>query len=390
MSKLSGLYYPFSRCINAASLKQMLLVFDEIAFVDPVRDDEWRARLFSNLEQHDKTFHRYQDVHPALADLVEAGCIRRIDPSAGLPTEERAIATLSAVSDLQDETWVGLASKPQKSRLPFLKIRGEPSWQVFRPKLPDDFLDSLTTSPDLERHLIEEGDDLSAWSLSYAAGSAICIGVHLGIAENEGLAPVTDSALHHQLLLMKVARGLGSADRSVPIPDDVVRQLTVDVSYNMLTTVLPEQALDAISFEEIVRFRSNTKDIRSQFLRDIESRLGQLKTIPNAEEWIVAGRKTLADLEDEFRKYQAEFAGARDQVFSGAIKGLKGTVKSGSLVAAVALACIPGPVHILLGSIAASIAFAGSVLDMNGKKKKIQKSAAPSLAYLSRVAHKLH
>ena len=35
-----ALYYPFSRCINADSLKQMLLVFDELHFLDPVDDEE--------------------------------------------------------------------------------------------------------------------------------------------------------------------------------------------------------------------------------------------------------------------------------------------------------------------------------------------------------------
>ena len=52
---LSGLYYPFSRPIEIASLKQMLLVFENVVFLDPVDDEYWRAKLFRELEtQEDK------------------------------------------------------------------------------------------------------------------------------------------------------------------------------------------------------------------------------------------------------------------------------------------------------------------------------------------------
>ena len=57
---LSGLYYPFSRPIDIASLKQMLLVFENVVFLDPVDDDSWRAKLFQDLEtQEDKRFAKY-------------------------------------------------------------------------------------------------------------------------------------------------------------------------------------------------------------------------------------------------------------------------------------------------------------------------------------------
>jgi hypothetical protein len=56
---LSGLYYPFSRPIDLASLKQMVLVFENVVFLDPVDDDSWRAKLFQELEtQEDKRFAR--------------------------------------------------------------------------------------------------------------------------------------------------------------------------------------------------------------------------------------------------------------------------------------------------------------------------------------------
>src|SRR5947209_16734192 len=97
---LSGLYYPFSRCIQPTSLKQMLLVFDEITFVDPVHDDQWRAKLFEDMESYDTEFARYQGVDEALPELIRQGCIKRFDPAPDI--NRRSLATASALSDLGD------------------------------------------------------------------------------------------------------------------------------------------------------------------------------------------------------------------------------------------------------------------------------------------------
>ena len=37
-SPLSALYYPFSRCVDACALKQLLLIFDSVTFIEPVDD----------------------------------------------------------------------------------------------------------------------------------------------------------------------------------------------------------------------------------------------------------------------------------------------------------------------------------------------------------------
>src|ERR1700739_2202173 len=81
MKELTSLYYPFSRCVNPASMKQMLLVFDRISFVDPVDDAEWRLKLFKDLEVHDEQFTDYRAVDSALPELLDHGCITRIDPA---------------------------------------------------------------------------------------------------------------------------------------------------------------------------------------------------------------------------------------------------------------------------------------------------------------------
>lgn len=40
--QLNCLYYPFSRLLDSATLKYLLLVFDSITFVDEAENEEWR------------------------------------------------------------------------------------------------------------------------------------------------------------------------------------------------------------------------------------------------------------------------------------------------------------------------------------------------------------
>ena len=387
-SSLAGLYYPFSRCIQPTSLKQMLLVFDEVTFVDPVDDAQWRAKLFEDLESYDAEFARYQSVDAALPDLIQQGCIKRFDP--GPHINDCRLATVSAISDLDDPSWLREASAPQNHGMPSIKINGKCSWQVFRPKLPDDFVNALQTRTELQRHLLQEGDDWSSWSLSYEAGSAIGIGVHLDIADDLGVAPITDSPMHHRLMLMKMARGLNpNNSTATPIPDNVVRTLTVEMASTLLSQVLSEEQLHNATFEEIVSFREETKSLRKHFVSDIVTRMGQLRSVPTAQDWLVCARQVLAGLETEFRKYEAEFAAGRMKVWPGILKSTASAAAAGSF-AAVGLSLIPGPHAVILGGIAGlAVGAAAAGLDWASERVKIQKSAAPPIAYLSRVSKRL-
>ena len=386
---LSGLYYPFSRCIDTSSLKQMLLVFDKVTFVDPVDNEQWRAKLFRDLEVYDPNFARYKDVHAVLSDLVCEGCISRFDPGPFVHSG-RVLPTASALRDLSDPKWVSVAANPQKYGMPSIKVDGSRSWQVFWPKLPEEFIAALKESPELRNHLLTEGGEWRSWSLSYAAGSAIGIGVHLDIAEELGLAPVTDSELHHRLLLVKLARGLDSSDKAHPIPDDAIRHLTIDIAATMLSQVLPGERLQEATFDDIIAFRNGTELLRKHFISDVETRLGQLRTVADAQEWIAAGRQVLAGLQAEFQRYQVEFTASRDKIWPGVATSLNSALVSGGL-GAVAMSFIGGPGQALIGSIVgASIGALKTALDWRAERNRIQRSAAPSVAYLSRVTSTLN
>jgi len=366
----------------------MLLVFDEITFVDPVDDVQWRAKLFADMESYAPEFSKYQDVDVALPVLIQQGCIRQFDPSPNI--NGRSLATESAIRDLNDPNWLQVASTPQKYGMPSIAMSGEHSWQIFKPKLPDAFVNALRTQPEIERHLFSEGGDLNCWSLSYAAGSAIGISVHLEIAEELSLAPITDSPMHHRLMMMKMARALNVNNTVTPIADDVVRSLTVEMASTLLSQVLSEEQLQRATFEEILRFREQTAPLRKHFIRDIEMRIGQLRSVPSAPEWVASSKQVLSGLEAEFRNYEAEFTSSKMKIWPSLIRSTTSGIAAGSFVAAVGLSLIPGVHALLVGGIAGlAISAAASGFDWTAEKVKIQKSATPSVAYLSSVSKRL-
>lgn len=319
MSKLlSGLYYPFSRPIDSASLKQMLLVFESVAFLDPVSDDSWRAQLFRSLErQEDQRFDAYRQVHEGLPLLFEEGAARRIDP-ANVTAMQEPITTTAALSDLLDPGWSHVASNPVRYGMPHRKLgpQGTPTWQIFLSKMPQEFVQVLRSEESFRKHLVWEGDSNASWTLSYEAGSAISISVHLSVAEELGFAPVSDSPMHHELLIRKLVRRRDYPnERSRPIAEDVVDQLTHSTAASIVDELLPRHLLREITFKEILRFRESTRELRRQAITDIGSRLSVLSKVPEPEDLLAASREVQQALRNDLREYRAEIGSTRDKLW---------------------------------------------------------------------------
>ncbi len=384
----SGLYYPFSRPIDLASLKQMLLVFDSVVFLDPVDDDYWRAKLFEGLErQEDKRFAAYQHVHDNLRLLFQEGAARRVDP-VDVAAIESPLTTASALSDLLDEDWTGVASKPGSFGMPHrcLGEDGGATWQIFLPKMPKRFVESLHSDAPFRRHLVRQGDDFSSWTLSYAAGSAVSISVHLSAAEQLGLSPITDSAMHHELLIRKLIRNQEYPnERSRPIDQKIVVQLTHSAVAALIDELVPRELLEATDIERLLRFREQTRQLRRQAMEEISSRLSILSKVPNAEDLLVASCEVQHQIRSDLRGYRAELQATRDKLWPTLVGSVSSNIAAGS-VAAVAMNFIGGPGYALAASIlAGSLALLKGTLDLKLERTKLEASRSPAVTYLTRV-----
>jgi hypothetical protein len=386
---LSATYYPFSRCIDVSALKQLLLVFDGVTFIDPVTDDNWRAFLMEErISQEDPRFASYQDVHRELDGLREEGAIRVVEPSVILAGKADLISA-SALSDLSDPAWCRVASNPESYELPHQHnaLDGSATWQIFKPKMPDVFVEALDGDDQLRRHLVECGDDKFAWTLSYEAGSAISLSFHLAAADELCLAPVTDSLMHHQLLLQKSMRDHygAAAQGPSPLTERAISQIAHQTAFSLVGELLPGEMLAQVSLDEVLEFRREMAPHRDQLIGDLRTRFQQSKTALQPEHLQQLQTEARIALIQELKTFQNEVTSARDKLWPSLVSSLNTTLAAGGATA-VAFNYFGGAGYALAGSIVASaLSLLKGSLELKAEIAKAQRSASPSITYLSRV-----
>jgi hypothetical protein len=319
--------------------------------------------------------------------LFQAGAARRVDP-AEITALEGPLTTAAALSDLLDQEWSNIAANPQAFSMPHRRLGpdGGATWQIFLPKMPQSFVNALQSHEIFRKHLIHQGDIYASWTLSYAAGSAVSMSVHLAAAEELNLAPITDSRMHHQLLIRKLIRQRAYPDqRSRPVDDGIVRQLAHSTATAIIDDLLPKSLLDQIRIEEILHFREQTRALRQQAITEIGNRLSVLSRIPDVEDLLVASREIQQSIRSDLRMYRAEVAATRDRLWPTLVTALSANLAGGS-VAAVAMNYIGGPGYALAASVVAgSLALLKGALDLRAERKKAEASHSPAITYLARV-----
>lgn len=386
---LQALYYPFSRCIEPSALKQLLLVFDTITFLDPVTDDEWRAKLFRDLEAvEDRKFVQYRSLQKPLEDLKAEGAIV-LRPPAELKSFCSTAVAASALSDLMDDEWCKVASNPQDFNLPhqLRDPRGKATWQIFPAKIPKPLLDVLAEDPAFRHHVIHTGKMNTAWTFSYEAGSATALNLHLAAAEELDVAPVTDSTLHHKLLLRKTVRSISNNPTWARVNNPAIPRLAAQqTAIELVQTLLPKSALSEASFDTILLFREKTKSARKELISELTKRLHKIATSDDPAVILSAQADVKRELEKELKEYRADLAAARDNIWPKLIP----TVTAGGSVAGLAAIGLQfisgGPLGVVAGSIAgASLGLLKSTLEYRAEIKKVERKASGSIAFLSQI-----
>lgn len=378
-----ALYYPFSRCLDVAVLKQLLLQFDSITFLDPVDDDEWRNHLFKNIENEHGGYLGYRDLGQAMPWLRSTGAIRVESPDR-VESLQSDLTTYSTLSDLLDEDWIS-AANPSAYNLPTQKFNDQPCWNVFKPKLPTGVIDALFREERFRRHLLECGGDDFAWHLSYAAGSAVGINVHLAAADELSLAPVTDSRLHHDLMLWKLRRNASQAVTSAAI-DRVTGALATRAIFKVIDTILPAKQLELLSLQDILHFRDETAPLREEFRREVAG-IVAAQGVPSEA---TGGEKIVAEvtrhLIDSARRYGNEVAFAKNKLWPKLIEGALTPTAMVTSVFGLAASYITSSGYVLAASAAAyALGPAKSLTEWRAEKQRIEGAEGSAVAYISQV-----
>ncbi len=377
-----ALYYPFSRCMDSSTLKQYLLLFDSLTFLDVVDDDQWRSQLYRGLEDEHRGYLAYRDLADAMPWLRKEGVIKVKSPSTIASTHDD-LTVAATLSDLADPAWVK-AADPRRFDLATTSLHGLPSWHVFRPKIPRGVEAALCDQDELRMHLLEPGTESTSWQLSYAAGSSLSINVHLGAAEQLGLAPITDSLLHHELMLRKLARR-GTSTVSISDVTDISGALTQRTIFNIVGQVLPTSQLAQLPLQDVLEFRSRTQQLRQEFIADVariidaEIEVGKV----GETERIVA--RVTNSLVETARVHGSEMAAVRDKLWPKLIEGISAPTAVATSAAGLAGSYISGSGYVLAASVVLhALAPLKSALEWRAEKNKAQNSRS-AIAYLSKA-----
>lgn len=364
----------------------MLLVFDEINFLDPVEDDEHRAKLYRNLETaEDRKFRKYRDLHQPLLELKSEGAIKYILPNQVVLTNKEEV-TASAISDLIDKDWIEIAKNPQKYQMPHRKlgVNESPSWNIFEDKIPKEFISVIKSNTNFQQHLIYEGDSVYSWILSYEAGSAISTNYHLAVASKLGLAPCTDSLMHHDLLMKKFFRA-EKYNGYLTKDEDITKSISQNIAITLIEKLLDSDHLSQVSFEEILKFRDKTKNIRHEFIREINEKISINLMGASESSLIEFNKEILLNTKKEIFEYQNEIKSIRNRLWPEFIGSLNHGLASTGM-AAVAFNYLGGTEYLLGASIiGASLSLLKSSLSINNEFSKQKRKKSPIMNYLTRV-----
>ena len=134
MSEARALYYPYSRCVDETTLKRMVLVFDEVWFIDPV-PRVMREGLMTGSYVGHTIESDWQAIREDYDMLVEKGIARLFDPTE-LVSQCDKVLTAGYHSDVADDgLWRML-----------LQHDTPESWHILKERVPPSLLRSLPDS----------------------------------------------------------------------------------------------------------------------------------------------------------------------------------------------------------------------------------------------------
>src|SRR5258706_4521516 len=188
------------------------------------------------------------------------------------------------------------------------------------------------------------------------------------------------------LVMRKIVRSVTRSCEWEQPKSQVVEVAANRTAMQLVDELLPRQALQEVSFKSILRFRSQTREMRGSFVSELERRLATISIETSLSEISAQQTTPSESLRKEIRDYLGSLQSARDKVWPGLVRGTT-TAMAGGTLGAVALQLLAGgPYGVLAGSIVgASLGVLQTALDQRAEVRKAEVRSSPSVAYLSRV-----
>lgn len=319
---LRALFYPYARCLDEATLKRAVLLYDEIVFVDAMTDadrDYLNATTGSQIGTFDPAIIAIDDRQVAskwgtmrwyYKELVDAKIIRVVDPSVltTLPSIEESVRS-SLSADLVDPVsvalvgierprWELLATRVPPTTRSLLEREGEfyegdPRHVTRRAREEHQF-----DAPSHGRHLFgrptletEHGYSETVVIPAFA-GLSLTTTVALAVADREEAVPLTDDNAHYRFMARRFQRAATALPEGLEIPGIIPSRPSASplqtsfVQARFLATFLTDALLDRLSLTDCLDLREDLRDERRYFQEYLSSAEHQIRTdvwSPDAE-----------------------------------------------------------------------------------------------------------
>jgi len=350
-SKLVGIYYPYSRCINEIALKKALLIFDELCFVDPV---ERLVREYL-VEQEFPEVSRIVEVY---AELEELGVARSIFPFPQIRECDKLLWE-AAATDEEDAEFREFFSQEQNLD----------AWGILKNKYSGGSSIYVTADIRVARGYgtmggmsVEEAktegfygtdEDFSSRYIMKTAHELLppALGLSLGInhtlviCESGDYLPFTDSGIAHSALMLKYRRA--ASNPSAPFDPPRTQELDqkfLSLSFSLLGSVLSDDVIAGRSVHDVVRFREETQEELVRFRRRLRILAAEIEEHPwNIEFRESVLKKIETEIAREMQTLSDSITNTYEQMFGNLIKKSAG-LTTPTLVGTVLAGLSPGQI----------------------------------------------
>lgn len=389
--RFRALYFPYSRCLREVDLKRMVLIFDEILFVDPLSQDlaHWPGQypipnqgmhirimqdsdrlkegyfpvLQRGIGEHEYPFWDWYQIREIYEYLKEKRVVRLVDPAPIVQANDSLLAYALAYDLLA-------GTSCEAGMTPFFFDRDDkrnPKWIIHKDRIPsilgqlsedESFWgDASASLGEAARGFKPSGCQfLVRQALEQAASSKAQISVHYDLAYSLVLSqallladefsadPVTDNGWVHHSLIRKCERLYSESDSKAVIyrrtPSDSYKDAILGL--NLVGQLIPDEALDSLSFEQVVNYREKNHDLLGSLWSRVQSLATECETemssgsFPKKVKAIVESklRPELEELDRELREsFRQMFSKSAVKLASGAAKAVAPAVPTVSLAA---------------------------------------------------------
>ena len=344
--QLRGLYFPYSRCLDPVFLKQSLLLFDQLVFTDPLERAVREAFGYYSMKTGLSGHKSWDSIKDDYAFLEENEIVARLNPFPIIRQHDGLMAQ-AMLCDLQDAEFMELSSN----------FASRDYWGILRGKVPQESLlaDALTfagtrfwrrptqvTSPKEDRYdrYFGTGSDFSSPFIMSVAhdyipvscGYSVNTNLALLLSQVENLTLLTDdpSALRLLNLKHKRAKQVAKVTTNGPViarrsPEFLQRYNIIGL--NLIDAILPDSALQNISFRSLIEFRSQ----ESASLQRLHLLLNRLVVRVEGEVWSEEFEREIVRLIEsemipEAQEIRERVRSAYGKMFGGLIKRSAATV----------------------------------------------------------------